>query len=218
MAIGILLIAGGIVVMGLVSAFARLILDSDLSSGLEFALIGASAYGIILFVTWVMGPLRHGLSLVSLGFHRPASGNSSLLLLPPAVLVASLALSGAYLGVVRLLGGDIPQSVPDDLVMGGPGVILSFAVVVLWAPLVEEVFFRGFVFPGLAGWLGILGAAVASSALFALAHIDRPIFVPPIFVTGMLLAWLYHKTGSIWSSFSAHALQNALAFAISVAG
>ena len=33
----------------------------------------------------------------------------------------------------------------------------------------------------------------------------------PIFFAGLLLSWLYLKTGSIWPSFVAHALQNLIA-------
>ena len=84
-------------------------------------------------------------------------------------------------------------------------------------PLAEEIFFRGFVLSGLAGRWGFLPAAIASSLLFALAHIDPRVMVP-IFVIGLFLAWLYHKTGSIWSSFAAHGSWNALALSISVWG
>ncbi|MED5568055.1 MAG: CPBP family intramembrane glutamic endopeptidase, partial [Chloroflexota bacterium] len=40
----------------------------------------------------------------------------------------------------------------------------------------------------------------------------------PIFVTGMLLAWLYHRTGSLWPGIAAHAGLNALAVSALILG
>jgi membrane protease YdiL (CAAX protease family) len=41
--------------------------------------------------------------------------------------------------------------------------------------------------------------------------------VIPLFVTGLLLSWLYLRTGSIWPPFAAHAAQNLLALAVTLA-
>ena len=38
----------------------------------------------------------------------------------------------------------------------------------------------------------------------------------PIFITGFLLAWLYHRTGSLWPNIVAHAGQNALALVVTI--
>ena len=174
---------------------------------------------VMVFVAWTMGPRRHRAALTTLGLSRPREPTLHLLGLPFLVVAASAIFALIYAGVISLLDRDIlqPESVPDDVVLGGPAVIGSFALVALWGPLAEEIFFRGFVLSGLAGRWGFLPAAIASSLLFALAHIDPRVMVP-IFVIGLFLAWLYHKTGSIWSSFAAHGSWNALALSISVWG
>jgi uncharacterized protein len=81
---------------------------------------------------------------------------------------------------------------------------------VILAPLVEEVFFRGFVFNGLRGRMDWWWAAVISGALFAAAHLD-PLFLLPAFLIGILLAFLYQKTNSIWPGMIVHFLVNSLA-------
>jgi uncharacterized protein len=91
-------------------------------------------------------------------------------------------------------------------------------LVIAFAPISEEVFFRGFVFGGLRGRVGFWPAAIASGVFFGLIHLLGGSWevIPPLAAFGVLLAWLYEKTGSIWPSVLMHALQNAIAFAVTV--
>ncbi|MHB9053838.1 MAG: CPBP family intramembrane glutamic endopeptidase [Thermoleophilia bacterium] len=87
--------------------------------------------------------------------------------------------------------------------------ILAFIMVALLTPLVEELFFRGIIHRGLEKSLGFLPGATLSATIFALAHTDYRLFVP-IFVLGFGLAYVVHKTGSIWASISIHFAVNGL--------
>ncbi len=78
------------------------------------------------------------------------------------------------------------------------------------APVVEEVFFRGFVFAGFRERYGWQKAAVISSALFALLHITPTSFIP-IFILGYIFAYLYQQSDSIIPAISMHVLTNVLA-------
>lgn len=78
------------------------------------------------------------------------------------------------------------------------------------APFCEELFFRGFVLPGLLHDLSPLWAIVISSALFAVAHADAGSFVP-LFAIGLCLGYVRWRTGSTWASMSLHILNNLLA-------
>lgn len=214
MVIGTTVIIASLAVFGLIYTGILRALGADATSGLGLLLVLALVYVIVLTITWIMGPARHHASLRSLGLKLPSSRSKLQILLPLLVLTASLTLTAIYAALLSVLGFDLPESLPSDVDLEGPGIIGGLAlVVILWGPLTEEIFFRGFVFSGLVVRLGVLGAALASSLLFALAHVDPRLMVP-IFITGLLLAWLYHKTGSIWSCFAAHALQNALAFMV----
>ena len=53
-------------------------------------------------------------------------------------------------------------------------------------------------------------ALVASAAVFAALHL-APALLLPVFVTGLLLGFLYHRTGSLWPCIAVHAAQNLLA-------
>ncbi|HEY3993258.1 MAG TPA: type II CAAX endopeptidase family protein [Ktedonobacteraceae bacterium] len=78
------------------------------------------------------------------------------------------------------------------------------------APFCEEIFFRGFVFPGLLHDLSPVWAVIISAALFAVAHADPGSFVP-LFAIGLCLGFLRWRTGSTWASMSLHVLNNLLA-------
>ncbi len=78
------------------------------------------------------------------------------------------------------------------------------------APFCEEIFFRGFVLPGLLHDLSPLWAVIVSAALFAVAHADPSSFIP-LFAIGLCLGFLRWRTGSTWASMSLHILNNLLA-------
>ena len=193
------------------------VVNPDVGAGMALVIVGGATGVVMIFTSWVTGPARYGASLASLGLRLPVFRSHSQLLLPPLVLVISVIFAIVYVTLVSLVDRDglLPAPLDEDIVLGGPAIIGSFALAALWGPLAEEIFFRGFVFSGLAGRLGIGWAAAVSSLLFALAHFDPRVMVP-IFAIGLLLAWLYTRTGSIWACFATHAAWNALALSISV--
>jgi membrane protease YdiL (CAAX protease family) len=95
-------------------------------------------------------------------------------------------------------------------------IVLLVAAGVL-APIIEELFFRGFLF-GLYRRRQPLWVAYAiSSVLFTLLHIEPTRMSPPqivglsvgILLLAVLLAWMYQRTGSLIPSIIAHAVNNA---------
>ena len=214
-ALGIVLAA--VLLVALAAVYAAF--TAEPFSGVGIAVVGGGTGIILVLTAWAIGPRRHGVSLASLGLVLPAARSfGHLILLPLAVLGGSLAFTAVYAGLLSLVGWELPQNLPEEFQFEGSAAIGGLAfVAVLWGPLAEEVFFRGFVFGGLMGRLGYARALLITSLLFALFHVE-PRLIVPIFVTGMLLAWVYHRTGSMWSPFLVHALQNAVAFSISTWG
>jgi len=83
-----------------------------------------------------------------------------------------------------------------------------FLVAVVFAPLVEEIFFRGFLFQGLRQRYGWINAMLLSSAVFAAAHLDLVVLIPT-FILGNVLAYVYHRSNSVWPGILLHFLINA---------
>lgn len=89
-------------------------------------------------------------------------------------------------------------------------------------PFMEEIFFRGFVYGVLKKKIGILGGVLTSALFFACIHANMASFMP-ILSLGILLAYIYEKTGSLVSSITVHVIHNSamlafLLFLKSVAG
>jgi membrane protease YdiL (CAAX protease family) len=85
--------------------------------------------------------------------------------------------------------------------------IWFFLVGAILAPLVEETFFRGFLFQGFRARYGWITGMLLSSAIFAIAHLDIASLIPT-FILGNLLAYLYHRTNSIWPGVILHMTVN----------
>lgn len=82
-----------------------------------------------------------------------------------------------------------------------------FVVGAIVAPIVEEIFFRGFLFQGFRQKYGWLPAVLLSSAIFGAAHLD-PVSLIPTFVLGCVLAVVYHRSNSVWPGILFHAAIN----------
>ncbi|MGB7413906.1 MAG: CPBP family intramembrane glutamic endopeptidase [Thermosynechococcaceae cyanobacterium] len=93
--------------------------------------------------------------------------------------------------------------------------ILLFIAVVIMAPLFEELFFRGFMIPGIAkSRLGPAGAVVITSGVWAAIHLQYNLFfMGVIFTFGLLLGVAHLKTRSIYVPLAMHGLNNLIAFA-----
>jgi membrane protease YdiL (CAAX protease family) len=85
--------------------------------------------------------------------------------------------------------------------------LFSGALAVFLAPLIEEVFFRGFMYSAIRKNLGPGLAMVISAGLFSLLHTNVIGFFP-IALLGILLAYLYEKTGSLVAPITVHILHN----------
>ncbi len=89
---------------------------------------------------------------------------------------------------------------------------LNFVVVVLVAPFVEELFFRGLLLPSWASKWSLKRAVVLSSLAFALLHAD----ILGGFLFGVVAAIAFLKTQSLWVPFVIHATNNGLAWLITL--
>lgn len=173
----------------------------------------------ILGTVWFFG-LRHCQSpLSTLGLRSLRLSAKRTFVLAVAVLAGSLIATSAYSLLVGWLGIDAlqPPEVDAGIAFDGAAVLLTFQALALMTPIVEEVFFRGFIFSGLLRRFGPRWAIIVSALVFSAFHLSLGVVIP-IFMTGVLLAWLYWKTGSLWAAIAAHAGQNALAVCVGVIG
>ena len=89
--------------------------------------------------------------------------------------------------------------------------ILLFITTTLFAPLFEEIIFRGILLPTLSRDFGIILGIIVSAFIFALAHLSLG-EMPPLFVLGVGLGITRIASGSLLSSVTMHSLWNGLTF------
>lgn len=85
-------------------------------------------------------------------------------------------------------------------------IVLLFMGSVL-APIGEEIYFRGMVYPVFKERWGLLAGMIISGIFFGLLHFDVLRFFP-LFLGGVGLAYIYEKSNSLFSCMLAHGLWN----------
>lgn len=207
---------------GLLVGFAPVLILALLASGSErsspavtklttVSLIALLADSLIMYgwqaaAAWFFSLRIHGEKLAAWGFRRPTK---AFLWTIPLALLAVYAITYFHDLLVHPERQEILTRFPRTPM----GVLLLVLLAVIAAPLFEELFFRGFLFRGLANsWGWVLGAAV-SAAAFGAAHAQFTIFVP-LFTLGFALAWVYKRTGSLWTAIALHALFNAISVVV----
>lgn len=186
--------------------------------------------GVVLVLVWSVE-----LAATATASRRAGSGGVTAdigLSFSPIDLIGVPIGVAAQLGLVRLIYLPLQSIWPDtfskarleenarDLVDGADGaaLILLFVLIVVGAPVVEEIFYRGLL---QRPWLGRFSArspqaavvVVAVAALFALIHF-RPIEFPGLFAFGLVVGTLAALTGRIGMPIVTHLAFNATALAL----
>ncbi|GAB2477872.1 protease [Hymenobacter qilianensis] len=88
---------------------------------------------------------------------------------------------------------------------------LSFFVICVSAPILEELLFRGLLLPGLLKNYSPRKAIIQSGLLFGIIHLN-PAQAVSAFLLGLFLGWLYYRTQSLAACIVVHCLNNAVAW------
>ncbi len=161
-------------------------------------------------------------------FHRLLARTTRRFLDDPALALKTAAVGlVAHYGLCELAsrfgrffadrGGNLNNSAISAQIGSAPH--MTLLIVLFLAPVVEETLFRGLVFGGLKEKSRLL-AYGASCALFALLHVwqfavanrDAAYFLlmAQYWIPGLVLAWAYEHSGTLWASIALHAGVNAL--------
>jgi membrane protease YdiL (CAAX protease family) len=131
--------------------------------------------------------------------------------------VAVLAVLIPLVDLISLLAGQAvtPKFVTDlySSARDSGSLWLLVIALIVAAPLVEEIVFRGFLLPSLAATrLGAWGAIVATSIGWAFLHLQyQPFYLMQIVALGMVFGWLRWRSGTTTITLLLHGVVNLVA-------
>jgi membrane protease YdiL (CAAX protease family) len=100
----------------------------------------------------------------------------------------------------------------DDTMIWGdlPDLAASLVETIVFAPLFEEVVFRGLFFATLRRRFGFFASALISASVFAIAHGYGVLGFASVLWSGVIWAWVYERSGSVLPGILAHMVNNAV--------
>lgn len=198
------------------------------------AWLGSSAYAqfiyILLVETLTVGMLlafmhmistarQQKFTLATLGLIKPRLMDiGAALLAYPVYFIMNAA---AYLTARYIVGIDTSgrQQTGFEGVTSSPELIVTFISLVILPPIVEEIVMRGFLFGSLKQGMRVVPAAIVTSVIFAIAHLQLghgagPLWIAAIdtFMLSLVLCYLRQRTGSLWAGIGLHMIKNLIAF------
>lgn len=205
------------------AGYAAAIVVSALTGGLAASLTG-DADGV---ATMVAGQVGFWAVLVATVLHetptrgRPAADRLNLRVrwvdapvgLVVGVATQLLVLPALYLPFRSLIDDDDLSGPARDLLGGASGLglaVIGVSVVVV-APVVEELFFRGLLLGAMQHRWGTAAAVAASSIVFGATHFQL-LQLPALATVGAIFAVSAVRTGRLATAIAVHAAFNATTF------
>lgn len=158
---------------------------------------------IIVFLKLIRRPLS------DLGFVKSSRRFIVLGFITGIALFIGVGLLGNLL--TKIFGTPAPQSFA--IAVNGANYTWEFMLLTFLggvvAPIKEEMFFRGLIYPPLRQTFGRGKGILLTGLFFAALHLEIIRFIP-LFIGGVVLTWLYERSSSIWPAIVAHGTWNVL--------
>ena len=175
-------------------------------------------YSLLLGGTYYSVRARHRSTLSALGLKFDGLGKGVVFGLGaglPLFAVAigiGLAIEYIYRELMGPSNPDITTKAVSNLWKGEASIgLLVVLVIVLCvlAPICEEIFFRGYLYPALRNRMSMQPAMILNGIMFAAAHFEVLGFLPR-FLLGYGLCYMFEKNHNLSGPVTGHALYNSL--------
>ena len=168
---------------------------------------------IVLTLGFVVFKYNHSLTFFGLKKIRPVKNINYGLFGGIAIwLLITLINNCIYTVTTELFQCRPPTQAAVKNLLSSENLFLFLAhslLIVIIAPITEEIFFRGFIYLYCKNKVGTKWGIIISALAFGIAHFDFWIFLPT-FSGGVILAWIYEKTDSLYPAMIAHGTWNGI--------
>jgi membrane protease YdiL (CAAX protease family) len=209
-----------IVVSGVLSSISapHADLNKSITAQFFFILIAEGlAGGLAIWITF-----KRGLSLAFIGLgRRPRLKDAQYAVIG---FVAFYVLLIAVEAVINSLSPDIDnqkQNLGFNNISNGTENLLTFISLVILPPLGEETLVRGYLFSGLRRFWRFWPAALVTSLVFAIPHLEIGSGAALVWAAGIdtfllsiVLCYLRQRTGALYAGMLVHMLNNLVAFLV----
>ena len=100
----------------------------------------------------------------------------------------------------------VPE-IPRTILGTGWFVPINLFSIVIWVPIIEEIFFRGFLLKEIASRIGVPASILITSLIFSALHGETGLMVP-VFLNSIVISFVYIRFGSLFPIVMIHAIQN----------
>jgi len=172
--------------------------------------------GIVFVLNFVRFVYRENLTAIGLTvknfFRNVLYGIGGYIAAVP-LLILTLAVTAVIIATFKLKPP--VQPIVDVLMKEDnvPVLIYSSLFASIAGPIMEEIFFRGFMYNACKKRMNVFWSIMITASIFSLLHAHVVGFLP-ILILGILLAYLYEKTGSLIPSMTVHIIHNLVSLAM----
>jgi len=165
---------------------------------------------VMIGLIWFFVFFKRKGNLSELGF-QPVNPVKTILI-SMSLFLLIIIVNFIYGILVFLLSNYAGLEIPDSkilglLLKGDVSIYVLIPIVVIVAPIIEESFFRGFIYTGLIKRIPKWAGMIISAAIFAVFHLE-PYQILPLLFIGFVLTFVYDRTKSLIAPIIIHSLNN----------
>ncbi len=168
-------------------------------------------YGTIFIVVYYLTKAHIDKLAFSKFSFLPALGYAILFFI--AIFVFEI-LWASFLKLVGVQPPDSASPIVEIFGTSALGLVIVFIVTVVIAPVVEEIFFRSFLYQAFRKRYGVILGILISALIFALFHFGFLTGLPVFLAIGILLGYIFERYQSVYPAIMLHSINNLFFFII----
>jgi len=208
-------------VLVLIPIFIEYLLSQALTELLQNDLYSGTLVGFIMSIIFTLGlyliairPKK--LSWKEVGLQRPTKPYWRPMIGWTVVLIITSICVAMIIDLFFNIGNENSKTESLQTRLSIINIVIAFVSAAIISPVYEEIFYRGFLYRWFRSKYGVITGILVSSFIFTLVHIPTFNSLPFNFLSGLVFAWTYEKTGSIYPAMIIHGLFNGLAVMLTV--